>query len=78
MILPTLGLALWLTIKRRKDTADLYHNLAILCWIAANSTWMVGEFYTMEDILKPITLICFCAGLTIVAAYYLGKLFKRT
>ena len=48
MILPTLILALHLSWQYRHVRSELFHNLAVTCWIMANSVWMTGEFF-FED-----------------------------
>jgi hypothetical protein len=45
MIIPTLYVAIDITIRRRHDRqVDLFHNIAITLWICANATWMTGSF----------------------------------
>lgn len=69
MIIPTILLALYITWLSRKDHLNFYHNLAIVFWISANSTWMVGEFF-FEDGLRTPAKVFFGIGLLIVACYY--------
>lgn len=69
MIVPTLGLAAYITFINRKDRAELVHNLAVCCWIMANSVWMIGEFY-YEDSLRPQAALFFGLGLVILLLYY--------
>jgi hypothetical protein len=76
MILPTVAMAFYLTYLSRTDKKEFLHNLAVSCWIIANSTWMIGEFY-FNDSTKPIAAAFFILGLTFVGIYYLSKL-KRT
>lgn len=70
MIIPTLAMALWLTWKCRHDTGELLHAVAVVCWILANSTWMVGEFF-WDDGLRPVVAALFIAGLGCVGWYHL-------
>jgi hypothetical protein len=70
MIIPTLLVALHIVWRTRHEAIDLYHNIAICCWIAANATWMIGEFY-YHDTLRPYALVCFAVGLLVVAWYYI-------
>ncbi len=56
MILPTLGLAIYITYIHRQDKTELAHNLSICFWIAANSTWMIGEFYFDDSLRNPSVL----------------------
>lgn len=74
MILPTLGAAIVITFQTRKVISELLHNLAILLWIIANCTWMIGEFYGWDEGefgLRKMALFPFSAGLAILAVYYL-------
>lgn len=75
MIFPTLAVAFWLTYKMRKEVAELMHNLAVICWILANSTWMIGEFFWNDD-TRLYATIFFCTGLGILGVFYVPKLFK--
>ena len=70
MIVPTIGLAFYISWISRRDKAELFHNLAVCCWISANSTWMIGEFY-YEDGTRNIAAALFIAGLLFIAFYYL-------
>lgn len=70
MIIPTLMLALFITYKFRRFISELFHNLAVCCWIAANSVWMIGEFY-YNDTLRIYALSFFSTGLILLAYYYL-------
>ncbi len=70
MIAPTLGMAIFIVWKSRHSRPDLFHNIAICLWIAANTLWMTGEFYKIEKELRPFVLTCFTTGLSILAVYY--------
>ncbi len=70
MIAPTLSMALYLLWKSRKVRAELFHNIAIVLWISANSVWMTGEFFKWEDTTKPITVAIFLTGLATLFVYY--------
>jgi hypothetical protein len=72
MIMPTLSLAFYITWRMRKMRDELLHNLAVCCWITANSIWMTGEFYT-EDTWRNYAAVFFILGLTIIAWYYGSK-----
>ncbi len=74
MILPTVSVAFFLLIKNRKNRSELFHNIAVCCWILANSTWMTGEFYKLE--LRPIAAGTFILGAGILIFYYIF-LFKK-
>ena len=72
MIIPTLALAIRITIQTRYIKSELYHNLAIVCWICANCSWMTFEFFWPEyDFLRYYTAIPFCFGIGFIAYYYL-------
>ncbi len=80
MILPTLGIAALIFWRTREMPAERAHNLAILCWITANSYWMLSEFLGF-DVLpvlggavtgKQLALVPFGAGLLVLAVHY-GK-----
>ncbi|HPH83545.1 MAG TPA: hypothetical protein PL185_13290 [Flavobacteriales bacterium] len=61
MIFPTVSLALYLAIKTRENPKEFLPNLAIACWITANSIWMCDEFFLLG--IKNYCLIFFTAGL---------------
>ena len=77
MILPTLSVAFYLTYKLRKTTTELLHNLAVCCWIIANSIWMTGEFYA-NDGYRLYAGLFFGLGLLLVSYYYLIAQYKKT
>lgn len=82
MVAPTVLFALYITWKGRRDHADLMHNLAIVCWISANSIWMIGEFYGAQwgyndAVTKPAARILFFVGLSFVLYYYAMRLAKK-
>jgi hypothetical protein len=69
MIVPTIGLAVHLAYQTRRDSEDFIHNLAVVSWLLANVTWMMGEFY-FEDGTRPIARWFFYAGLVLLALHY--------
>ncbi len=71
MIVPTIGLAIYITYLNRAEKSELAHNLAVCFWILANSIWMIGEFY-LDDSTRKFAIIFFILGLAIMAKYY-GK-----
>lgn len=83
MIVPTLLVAILITYQTRKITSEFLHNLAIDFWITANCTWMVGEFFMLEDNLiesyglRQLSIIPFGIGLLILAYYYLVLINKK-
>lgn len=76
MILPTVAVAIYLTFKSKSDFKELMHNFAVVCWICANSIWMLGEFF-FNDSLRPIATIFFVCGLASIAIFYGQKMFKK-
>jgi hypothetical protein len=70
MIFPTVSLAFYISWLSRSEKAELFHNLAVCCWICANSIWMIGEFF-YQDKTRTIAAALFIAGLLFIAAYYL-------
>lgn len=93
MIVPTLIIAILIAIQTRFIISELIHNLAVILWISANCTWMVGEFYGWDENLigpyglRQFSIIPFCLGLGILAYYYIflaskesfrEKMFHRT
>ena len=70
MIIPTVVVALFITWKTRKVLTELFHNIAVCCWLFANSVWMIGEFY-LNDTTRPYAAIFFVAGVLMMTYYYL-------
>lgn len=73
MIVPTIGFAGWIVWISRRDRTELIHNFAVLCWIIANSVWMIGEFF-YNDGTRPIAIVFFLTGILSLTTYYLWKL----
>ncbi len=71
MIVPTIGLAFYITYLNRSEKSELAHNLAVCCWIIANSIWMIGEFY-FDDSTRNYSIFFFLLGLAMMVKYY-GK-----
>lgn len=76
MIIPTLALAIYITIIHKKDLSELAHNLAVCFWICANSTWMIGEFF-YEDSLRMQATVFFLVGLLTMMLYYVPLLYRK-
>lgn len=77
MIIPTLLVAINIVFKTRKLT-DVYINLAIFCWISANSYWMCMEFF-FNNHYKNLAAIPFALGFIFVALFYIkSALIKST
>lgn len=83
MIVPTLLVAVLITYQTRKINSEFLHNLAIDFWITANCTWMVGEFFKLEENLigpfglRQLSIIPFGIGLLILGYYYLVLINKK-
>lgn len=76
MIVPTFLIALFIVIKTRRMPSEFSHNLAVLFWISANSTWMCGEFFC-DDCTRTPAIIMFVAGLTTLGAFYSYLIYKK-
>lgn len=77
MMVPTLLLGIYITFLSKKSISELYHNLAVCFWIAANSMWMCSEFFEFEDTGKPLATGLFVCGIFILAYYYIVGRFKN-
>lgn len=66
---PAVLMAIWIAWRRRHDRGEFLHAAAVVSWIIANSTWMVGEFY-IADSTRPVAVAFFAIGLGIMAWYY--------
>jgi hypothetical protein len=78
MIVPTLAIAVIIAWRTRHMVSELCHNVAITVWIAANSYWMISEFFHFDEALvfnnftyKNLAVIPFTLGILILAFYYL-------
>lgn len=78
MVFPTLIIAIIITIRTRKYTSEVCHNLAIVFWITANSYWMISEFFGFDELpalgditYKYVAIIPFALGILLLAYYYL-------
>jgi len=69
MIFPTIIVAILITWQSRRINVELWHNLAVVCWICANSIWMIGEFF-YHDTTRPFAIAFFIAGFLCLAYYY--------
>ena len=72
MIIPTISVAVFLTVRTKKLREEFIHNLAIVFWLCANSVWMIGEFF-FKDTTRPYALIFFGLGLLTLAVHYIPK-----
>ena len=77
MIFPTLIISIIIALRTRQYMSEVCHNLSIVFWIAANSYWMISEFFEFDSIVivgsftyKHIAIIPFIIGLLILGYYY--------
>lgn len=70
MLAPTLAMAIWITWRSRTDLCELLHCMAVVFWIAANGSWMLGEFFC-NDCTRPVALVFFVLGMACMARWYL-------
>jgi len=83
MIVPTLTVAILITWQTRHMKSELFHNLAVDFWITANCTWMIGEFFHLDENLwhsyglRQAAIIPFALGLGVLAYYYIVLYKKR-
>lgn len=75
MIVPTIFIAVYILIKTRK-TVDAFINAAILCWISANSYWMLMEFFN-DNRLRYFASIPFAFGFLFVGIFYMRQYMAR-
>ena len=78
MVPPTLGIAVVIAWRSRREATELAHSLATVCWIFANSYWMASEFFGFDTWQptpgitgKGLAIVPFLLGLVILARYYL-------
>ena len=78
MIIPTFVISLVIAWRTRQYVSELCHNVAISVWIAANSYWMISEFFEFDSkfvaaniTYKHLALIPFLTGVVILAYYYI-------
>jgi hypothetical protein len=70
MIIPTLSLAIFITAYTWKNKKDFFHNVSVCVWIAANSIWMIGEFFNHEE-FRGYAMYLFVAGVVCISSYYI-------
>ncbi|MFT4154947.1 hypothetical protein [Parafilimonas sp.] len=78
MIAPTFIISLVIAWRTKQYMSELCHNVAISVWIAANSYWMISEFFEFDTTIiwggityKHLALIPFFTGVLILAYYYI-------
>ena len=93
MIIPTVSVAMLITWQTRFIISEFIHNLAVILWIIANCTWMIGEFFGWDQNLigpyglRQFAVVPFGLGLLVLLYYYLilsrrkgfkEEMFRRT
>jgi len=85
MIFPTLILSIVISWRTRQMPSELAHNLAVTCWISANSYWMISEFFGFDTVRiwgnltgKHMALLPFTTGLVVLLYYYLVQKPRET
>jgi uncharacterized membrane protein len=80
MIVPTLGVAIFITWRARANRIDLAHNLAVVFWISANAWWMLAEFFEFDEMVlwhgvsgRQFAMIPFLIGAAILLRYYVSQ-----
>jgi hypothetical protein len=77
MIVPTLGVAIAITVMNFRDRdEEAWINLATCFWISANAFWMCCEFYNHEE-FKFYSGFPFALGFVCVGWFYVKKLFRK-
>lgn len=76
MIIPTMTFAILIAWESRRYQSALFHNLAVICWITANSFWMISDFFEFEEWMRSLALIPFSLGLFLICFYHFKKLLK--
>lgn len=69
MVPPTILMAFFIAWQCRKDRREFIHALAVILWIFANSTWMIGDFFFDEQ-GHALAQAFFLSGLLLLAGYY--------
>lgn len=75
MLVPTLAVQLHLTWRARHDIHEIFHAVAVACWISANGVWMTGELF-FGDTWRGAAQWFFGAGVASMLLYY-GFVFRR-
>lgn len=73
MVPPTVAMALFIAWQCRSERREFVHAIAVIFWIFANSTWMIGDFF-FDERGHGIAEALFLGGLALLAVYYLVML----
>jgi len=78
MIFPTLLISVIIAVRTRQFMSEVCHNVAISFWIAANSYWMISEFFNFDTrklfgvyTFKHLAIIPFIIGILMLGYYYI-------
>lgn len=83
MIVPTMTVALIILFQTRHILSEFIHNLAVVFWIIANCTWMIGEFWGIDENLigniglRQMAIVPFGLGLMVLLYYYIFLAHKK-
>lgn len=83
MIVPTLTVAIIILFQTRHILSEFIHNLAVVFWIVANCTWMIGEFWGIDENLigniglRQLAIVPFGLGLVGLLYYYIFLAHKK-
>lgn len=83
MIIPTMTVAMIILYQTRHILSEFIHNLAVVFWIVANCTWMIGEFWGIDENLvgnlglRQMAIVPFTLGLLVLSYYYLFLAHKK-
>jgi hypothetical protein len=83
MIVPTMTVAIIILFQTRSILSEFIHNLAVVFWIVANCTWMIGEFWKIDEHLfgdiglRQMAIVPFGLGLVVLLYYYIFLAHKK-
>jgi len=83
MIVPTMTVAIIILLQTRHILSEFIHNLAVVFWIVANCTWMIGEFWKIDENLigniglRQMAIVPFGLGLVVLMYYYIFLAHKK-
>jgi len=83
MIVPTMTVAIIILFQTRHILSEFIHNLAVVFWIVANCTWMIGEFWKIDEHLigniglRQMAIVPFGLGLVVLMYYYIFLAHKK-
>jgi hypothetical protein len=83
MIVPTMTVAFIILFQTRHILSEFIHNLAVVFWIVANCTWMIGEFWKIDENLigniglRQMAIVPFGLGLMVLLYYYIFLAHKK-